>query len=169
MAKLTYGDCTDTKYDNYNPSSFNNLLLDYYEPAAKYCDNTAFCLPEHEWNKHGTCQLTWDQPEFFYVQTKMIDTFRESLVDKLKGKNSIRKQDLYNLLTGSFKGKGQNDFDLICNDQTGKIKEIRISLNKNIESISGDEWRNLTPADLSTYIIPTPDLHENCADNIILR
>ncbi|AIT08619.1 hypothetical protein LO80_00610 [Candidatus Francisella endociliophora] len=165
----TYGDCIDTKFSKYNPSSFNNLLLNYYEPAAKYCDISGFCLPEHEWNKHGTCQLTWDQPEFFYVQTKMIDTFRKSLVDKLENKDSIRKQDLYNLLIENFKGKNKNDFDLICNDKTGKIKEIRITLNKNIENISDDEWRTLTPSDLSSYIIPTNNLHKNCGDNIVLK
>jgi hypothetical protein len=48
------------------------------------------------------------------------------------------------------------------------LKEIRITLSKDIENISNEKWRTLSSQDLSKYIIPTDNLHSNCGENIIL-
>ncbi|AXA33492.1 ribonuclease T2 family protein [Francisella adeliensis] len=165
----TYGNCTSTKFNDYQASAFNNILMNYSLPAAKYCDNTGFCLPEHEWNKHGTCQLKWDQPEYFYVQSKMLNLFRDTLVAPLENKDSVTKSELYSIILKQFPTKNIDDFDLICNPDTGMLKEIRVSLDKNIEDISNDKWRSLSKTDLSKHIIPTDNLSNYCGENIVLR
>ena len=119
---ITYGYCTKAKFDSFESRAFNNILLDYYQPAAKYCQNNTFCLPQHEWDKHGVCQLTWDQPEFFYIQTKMIDIFRDILVKPLEYKSFIKKQDLYKQILRKLPNQNKNNIDLVCNSNTGILE-----------------------------------------------
>lgn len=166
---ITYGYCTEPKFNSYESRAFNSILLDYYQPAAKYCENNTFCLPQHEWDKHGICQLKWDQPEFFYIQAKMIDIFRDILVMPLKNKHSIKNQKLRKLISKKIPSQGRNTIDLVCNSKTGILEEIRVKLDKGIEKISSNQWRNLSIKDLSKYISESSSVTNNCGKNIILR
>jgi ribonuclease I len=84
-------------------------------------------------------------------------------------KSFIKKQDLYKQILRKLPNQNKNNIDLVCNSNTGILEEIRIKLDKNIEKISNDQWRNLSTKDLSKYISKSSLTTNNCGKNIILR
>ena len=169
-ARMDYSYCTEASFSKYNGEALNHLLLDYYMPSVNYPEIHGFYLARHEWDKHGICQKVWNQAEYYYISTKIIDVLRDAFLIDLKDKNMISKKQLYLELSSKFPNISAQNIDLKCDKNTGNIlQEIRISLSKDLEKLDIQEWRNINIELLSKYLINNKSSYDNCDDNIILK
>ena len=170
-SRIDYGYCKNSVFSEYNKEDTNTILLDYYMPSLDYPpEGNGFFLAEHEWNKHGRCQLVWNQAQYFYIESKMVDVMRDTYIKELKDKDKISKKKLYSIILSHLpRSIHKDDIDLEC-DRSGNILEgIWFSLSKDIQGITNQDWRNMNMSILKNYITNDQSPYDNCNDYIFLK
>lgn len=128
-----YGFCGKSKdmgkkfcsYDAISVDEATDKELKKVMPSAAH----GSCLERHEWNKHGTCQTTWNEDGYFDTAIRLTEEFNKGGMSELMSKNvgkTVSTQQFREAVDKAFGAGASERLELKCSGR--QLVDVYIAL-----------------------------------------